>query len=83
MPKQIKTIGVITTGGDAPGMNPAIRAVVRTAIFNGMRIYGIERGWEGLVAGEIREMTLQSVSGIVNRGGTMLHTHRCPEFKKK
>ncbi|MFA6431898.1 MAG: 6-phosphofructokinase [Candidatus Margulisiibacteriota bacterium] len=83
MAKQIKTIGVITTGGDAPGMNPAIRAVVRTALFNGMRIYGIERGWEGMVSGEIREMTLQSVSGIINRGGTMLHTHRCPEFKQK
>lgn len=81
--KKIKTIGVVTPGGDAPGMNCAIRAVVRTAILNGLKVYGIERGWQGLVEGKIRDLELQSVGGIINRGGTILHTHRCPEFKQK
>jgi len=81
--KKIKIIGVVTPGGDAPGMNTAIRAVVRTAIFNGLKVYGIERGWQGLIEGKIRDLELQSVGGIINRGGTMLHTHRCPEFKQK
>ncbi|MDD5594054.1 MAG: 6-phosphofructokinase [Candidatus Margulisbacteria bacterium] len=83
MSKKIKIIGVITPGGDAPGMNTAIRAVVRTAIYNNLKIYGIERGWDGLVEGKIVNMELQSVGGIINRGGTILHTHRCPEFKQK
>jgi len=83
MTKKIKTIGVITPGGDAPGMNTAIRAVVRTAIFNGLKVYGIERGFTGLIEGKIVDMELQSVGGIINRGGTILHTHRCPEFKQK
>lgn len=83
MSKKVKTIGVITSGGDAPGMNTAIRAVVRTAIFNGLKIYGIQRGWAGLIEGKIVNMELQSVGGIINRGGTILHTHRCPEFKQK
>lgn len=83
MSKKIKTIGVITPGGDAPGMNTAIRAVVRTAIFNGLKIYGVERGWQGLIEGKIINLEVQSVGGIINRGGTMLHTHRCPEFKQK
>lgn len=83
MTKKIKTIGVITPGGDAPGMNTAIRAVVRTAIFNGLKIYGIERGWRGLIDGKIINLELQSVGGIINRGGTILHTHRCPEFRQK
>lgn len=64
-------------------MNTAIRAVVRAAIFNGLKVYGIERGWQGLIEGKIINLELQSVGGIINRGGTMLHTHRCPEFKKK
>jgi len=81
--KRIKTIGVITPGGDAPGMNTAIRAVVRTAIYNGLKVYGIERGWQGLIEGKIRDLELSSVGGIINKGGTMLHTHRCPEFKNK
>jgi 6-phosphofructokinase 1 len=81
--KKVKIIGVITPGGDAPGMNTAIRAVVRTAIYNNLKIYGIERGWFGLVEGKIINMELQSVGGIINRGGTVLHTHRCPEFKQK
>jgi 6-phosphofructokinase 1 len=79
----IKTIGVVTSGGDAPGMNTAIRAVVRTAIFHGLRVMGIDRGYDGLIGGDIHSMDLKSVSGIVNRGGTILHTVRCPEFKKK
>lgn len=81
--KKIKTIGVVTPGGDAPGMNTAIRAVVRTAIFHGLRVMGIERGYAGLIGGDINPMELKSVSGIVNRGGTILHTLRCPEFKKR
>jgi 6-phosphofructokinase 1 len=81
--KRIKTIGVITPGGDAPGMNTAIRAVVRTAIYNGLKVYGIERGWQGLIEGKIRDLELSSVGGIINKGGTMLHTHRCPEFRNK
>jgi 6-phosphofructokinase 1 len=79
----IRTIGVVTPGGDAPGMNTAIRSVVRTAIFHGIRVMGIERGYAGLVGGDIHPMELKSVSGILNRGGTILHTVRCPEFKKK
>lgn len=79
----IKTIGVVTPGGDAPGMNTAIRAVVRTAIFHGLRVMAVEHGYAGLIGGDIRPMDLKSVSGIVNRGGTMLHTVRCPEFRKR
>jgi len=81
--KKIKSIAVVTPGGDAPGMNTAIRAVVRTAIYHGLRVWGIEQGWYGLINGIIKEMTPKSVSGIVNRGGTILHTRRCPEFKDK
>ena len=79
----IKTIGVVTPGGDAPGMNTAIRAVVRTAIFHDLRVMAVERGYAGLIGGDIHPMDLKSVSGIVNRGGTILHTVRCPEFKKR
>jgi len=79
----IKTIGVVTPGGDAPGMNTAIRSVVRTAIYHGLRVMAIERGYAGLIGGDIHPMDLKSVSGIVNRGGTILHTVRCPEFRKK
>jgi len=81
--KKIKNIAVITPGGDAPGMNTAIRAVVRTALYNGLKVYGIEKGWQGLVEGKVKDMELSSVGGIINRGGTILHTHRCPEFKQK
>jgi len=80
--KKIRTIGIVTPGGDAPGMNTAIRAVVRTAIFHGIRVMAVERGYAGLIGGDIHHMDLKSVSGILNRGGTMLRTHRCPEFKK-
>lgn len=76
----IKRIGVLTSGGDAPGMNAAIRAVVRTGISNGMRVMGIRKGYNGLVRGEMEELTLRSVSDIIHRGGTVLQTVRCPEF---
>jgi 6-phosphofructokinase 1 len=75
-----KTIGIITTGGDAPGMNCAIRAVTRAAIYHGMRVMGIERGYAGLIEGEIHALTLQSVGGIINRGGTILRTVRSKEI---
>jgi len=80
---KIKKIAVLTTGGDAPGMNAAIRAVVRTAVYNGLKVMGVERGYAGLIDGEIRELEVNSVSGIINRGGTILHTVRCPEFRKR
>lgn len=79
----IKKIGVLTTGGDAPGMNATIRAVVRTGIYNGIEVAGVRRGWAGLIEGDIMQMDLKSVSGILNRGGTILHTVRCAEFKTK
>lgn len=77
----MKTIGVLTSGGDAPGMNAAIRAVVRTAIYNKVRVLGIKRGFNGLIRGEIEEMDVASVGEIIHRGGTILHTARCEEFK--
>lgn len=80
MTKQVETIGVLTSGGDAPGMNAAIRAVVRTAIARGKKVMGIHRGYNGLLAGDVRELTTRSVSDIVQRGGTMLQTARCKEF---
>lgn len=76
----MKTIAVLTSGGDAPGMNAAVRAVVRSAIYNGMKVYGIERGYSGLIEGAMKEMTMRSVSDIIHRGGTILRTARCPEF---
>lgn len=82
MGKTVKTIGVLTSGGDAPGMNAAVRAVVRTAIFNGIRVIGIRRGYNGLLNGDMFEMNLRSVSDIINRGGTILYTARCLEFKE-
>ena len=81
MLKEIKTIGVLTSGGDAPGMNAAVRAVVRTGLSKGFRMVGIERGYNGLLHGEVREMDLRSVSEIIHRGGTILYTARCLEFK--
>ncbi|MCX7747950.1 MAG: 6-phosphofructokinase [Clostridia bacterium] len=77
----IKTIGVLTSGGDAPGMNAAIRAVVRTGIHHGFKVMGIRKGYNGLINGDITEMTLRSVSDIVHRGGTVLQTARCLSFK--
>jgi len=78
--KQIKTIGVLTSGGDAPGMNAAIRAVTRAAIFNGWKVIGIYRGYEGLIAGDCKELTTESVSNTIQRGGTILKTSRSDEF---
>ena len=78
--KPIKRIGVLTSGGDAPGMNAAIRAVVRTAIYNGIECVGIRRGWNGLITGDIVPQDTKSVNGIINRGGTSLYTARSPEF---
>jgi len=80
MEKEIQTIGVLTSGGDAPGMNAAIRAVVREAIFNGKKVKGIKRGYAGLLQGEIIDMTARDVSDTIQRGGTILQTARCPEF---
>ncbi|MBQ2271287.1 MAG: ATP-dependent 6-phosphofructokinase [Firmicutes bacterium] len=76
----MKRIGVLTSGGDAPGMNAAIRAVVRTAIAEDMEVYGIERGYEGLINGEIRKMEMSSVGDIIHRGGTILKTARSERF---
>ena len=92
MEKQIKTIGVLTShsiassnsrGGDAPGMNAAVRAVVRTGLHKGYRMIGIQRGYNGLLNGECFEMNLRSVSNIISSGGTILYTARCLEFKTK
>ncbi|MBO5666972.1 MAG: 6-phosphofructokinase [Firmicutes bacterium] len=76
----MKRIGVLTSGGDAPGMNAAIRAVVRTAIAEDMEVYGVERGYEGLINGEIRKMDMSSVGDIIHRGGTILKTARSERF---
>lgn len=78
--KQVKTIGVLTSGGDAPGMNAAIRAVVRTAIASGLKVKGIHRGYTGLLEEDIVDMNARSVADIIQRGGTILYTARCPEF---
>ncbi|MCQ2742225.1 MAG: 6-phosphofructokinase [Bacilli bacterium] len=78
----IKTIGILTSGGDAPGMNVAIRAVVRSAIAQGLKVYGVNCGYKGLVNDDIHEMTRWSVSNIINRGGTILRSARLPEFKE-
>ena len=78
---EIKCIGVLTSGGDAPGMNAAIRAVTRTAIANNMIVKGIYRGYEGLITGEIEEFKTQHVSNIVQRGGTILKSARSERFK--
>lgn len=77
----MKRIGVLTSGGDAPGMNAAIRGVVRSSIYRGMEIYGIERGYEGLISGDIREMQLSSVADILHQGGTILKTARSKAFR--
>lgn len=79
--EEMKTIGVLTSGGDSPGMNAAIRAVVRSGIAKGMRVIGIRRGYNGLITGDMIEMNLRSVSDIIHRGGTVLYTARSPEFK--
>ena len=82
MGNKVQTIGVLTSGGDAPGMNAAIRAVVRTAISKGLNVKGILRGYAGLLNEEIMDMEYRSVADIIQRGGTMLYTARCEEFKE-
>ncbi|MCD7824462.1 MAG: 6-phosphofructokinase [Clostridiaceae bacterium] len=83
MSNAVKTIGVLTSGGDAPGMNAAIRAVVRTGISNGLQVKGIRRGYAGLLEEDIIDMTNLSVSDIIQTGGTILYTARCLDFKKE
>ena len=76
-----RKIGVLTSGGDAPGMNSAIRAVVRSALSRGVEVVGIYKGYTGLISGELRDLTASEVNGIETRGGTILYSDRCPEFK--
>jgi 6-phosphofructokinase 1 len=78
--KKVAKVGVLTSGGDAPGMNAAIRAVVRTGIYNGLEVYGIMRGYQGLIEDDIAKMESRSVANIIQRGGTILKTARCKEF---
>ncbi|MCQ2385894.1 MAG: 6-phosphofructokinase [Clostridia bacterium] len=79
--KQFRRIGVLTSGGDAPGMNATIRAVTRTALADGVEVMGIYRGYSGLIDGDIRSLGLRDVSNMLNHGGTVLYSDRCPEFK--
>ncbi len=79
--KEFRKIGVLTSGGDAPGMNAAIRAVVRTALSHGVEVMGIYRGYSGLIDGDIKPLEFRDVSNIINKGGTILYSDRCPEFK--
>ncbi len=79
--KIIRTIGVLTSGGDAPGMNAAIRAVVRTALGKGLKVRGIRRGYQGLLNEEIIDMSARDVSDTIQRGGTILQTARCAEMR--
>src|SRR5690606_38261386 len=80
---KIKNIAVLTSGGDAPGMNAGIRAVVRSGIFHGLNVFGVRRGYSGLVNGDILPMDAKSVANIIQRGGTILKTARSEEFKTK
>lgn len=79
--EKIKSIGILTSGGDAPGMNAAIRAVTRAAIYSGFKVFGIYRGYRGLIDDDIEEFSTQNVSNIIQRGGTILKTARCKEFE--
>lgn len=81
MGKEIKCVGILTSGGDAPGMNAAIRAITRAAIYHGLTVKAIYRGYKGLITGEIKEFKTEDVSNIIQRGGTILKTSRCDEFK--
>src|ERR1051325_3822828 len=80
MQKKVTRIGVLTSGGDSPGMNAAIRAVVRTGIYHGLEVHGIMRGYQGLMEDDIYRMESRSVANIIQRGGTILKTARCKEF---
>ncbi|XEC93229.1 6-phosphofructokinase [Paenibacillus tarimensis] len=77
---QVKSIAVLTSGGDSQGMNAGVRAVVRSALFHGLKVYGVQRGYQGLINDDLREMDLRSVGDIIQRGGTILQTARCKEF---
>lgn len=79
--KEFKKIGVLTSGGDAPGMNAAVRAVTRAALAHGVEVVGIYRGYSGLISKDVKEMSVRDVSNALNRSGTMLYSDRCPEFK--
>src|SRR5690606_39464990 len=81
MSKNIKKIGVMTSGGDSPGMNAAIRAVVRTCAYHNIECVGIYRGYEGMIEGDFKEMNARSVKGIINKGGTVLKSARSKEFR--
>ncbi|MHA6483656.1 6-phosphofructokinase [Paenibacillus sp. strain BS8-2] len=76
----VKSIAVLTSGGDSQGMNAAVRAVVRSGLFHGLKVYGVQRGYQGLLNNDLREMDLRSVGDIIQRGGTILQTARCKEF---
>src|SRR5437763_6366846 len=80
MQKKVSRIGVLTSGGDSPGMNAAIRAVVRTGIYYGLEVHGIMRGYQGLIEDDVYKMESRSVANIIQRGGTILKTARCKEF---
>src|SRR3954462_16019765 len=80
MKKKIAKIGVLTSGGDSPGMNAAVRAVIRTGIYHGMEMFGIMRGYSGMMEDDIIKMESRSVANIIQRGGTILKTARCKEF---
>lgn len=80
---EVKRIGVLTSGGDAPGMNAFVRSVVRTGLSKGLRVIGIRRGYNGLIDGDMFDMDMRSVSDIIHRGGTVLYTARCPQFKEQ
>ncbi|RED49577.1 6-phosphofructokinase [Seonamhaeicola aphaedonensis] len=83
MPNKIRKIAVLTSGGDAPGMNAAVRAVVRTCAYHGVECIGVYRGYEGLIEGDFKPMNARSVRGIINKGGTMLKSARSKEFRTK
>src|SRR5512133_1233140 len=82
MDKKIRTLGVLTSGGDSPGMNPCIRSVVRTGLANHLRVFGVEGGYEGLINGIFREIGPRDVGGIMQRGGTILETRRSDLFRE-
>ena len=81
-PSELKKICVLTSGGDAPGMNPFVRAVVRTGLANGIQVVGAVNGFTGLIRGNFHPLGARDVGGILQRGGTILQTARCPEFRE-
>ena len=79
---KLRRIGLLSSGGDAPGINPCLRAVIRTAIYHDIEVMGIEDGYEGLIHGDMHELRPRDVGGVLKEGGTFLRTARCPEFKE-